>query len=241
MIQKFFKLIVSFSFLVTAANAADLEYADGSTWTGYSSGSSKYQYPNGDYFFISDNGSSWFTYNGKHYSQGTNKDFWDVHKNLNNGDPYLKKVAKKVSSRDDYKPSSSYDYKPSSSYDYKPSSSYDYKPSSSSMDWDAINAQSKSSWKDDRASTVEDEKENPKEEFASLLEDLKEDLGKKFVTKVNKLLKSWLKKIKSKKYKECEIGSDDVYGAFNSVLSEDDVDTKNVSKRVQQEMKDLID
>ncbi|OJU72907.1 MAG: hypothetical protein BGO07_01695 [Alphaproteobacteria bacterium 40-19] len=74
------------------------------------------------------------------------------------------------------KSSSSYDYKPSSSL----TSSYDYKPSSSSIDWDAMDAQSKSSskfsWKDD-ASTAADEDENPKEEFKSLLEDLKEAFG----------------------------------------------------------------
>lgn len=58
---------------------------------------------------------------------------------------------------------------------------------------------------------------------------------------LKKLLDSWLKKIKSKKYKKHEIDSDDVYQAFNNVLSEDDVNLKNVNKRVQQEMKDLID
>lgn len=100
---------------------------------------------------------------------------------------------------------------------------------------------SKFSWKDDAASKVSDENESPKEEFKSLLEDLKEEFGKKFVTKVTKLLNSWLKKISSKKYKKNEVGSDDVYQAFNNVLAEDDVTARNVNKRVQQEMKDLID
>jgi len=54
-------------------------------------------------------------------------------------------------------------------------------------------------------------------------------------------LDSWLKKIKSKKYKKHEIDSDDVYQAFNNVLAEDDVNLKNVNKRVQQEMKGLVD
>jgi len=58
---------------------------------------------------------------------------------------------------------------------------------------------------------------------------------------LKKLLDSWLKKIKSKKYKKHEIDSDDVYQAFNNVLAEDDVNLKNVNKRVQQEMKGLVD
>jgi hypothetical protein len=211
MMKNFFKLIFAFSFFVTAANA-DLEYADGSKW----SSATGYHYANGDSAWISSaTGDHLCTYRGKTYSSSSDKDFWDIHSKLNNGNPYpsLGKV--------------------------------DQKPYSSLIGWDPINAPSKSSskfsWKDDDASTVADENESPKEEFKSLLEDLKEEFGKKFVTKVTKLLNSWLKKINSKKYKKNEIGSDDVYQAFNNVLAEDDVTARNVNKRVQQEIKDLID
>lgn len=65
-------------------------------------------------------------------------------------------------------------------------------------------------------------------------------LDKKFQKKVRLFLKMSLKTKNSKKIKKYKVTNDEVYKMFNTVLSEDDVNIKNFSKKLRYKGKELL-